>query len=115
MPTIDAQFRVSAFGLLLAFLVTSVSTSTSALASGDTGVDEALIQPTTTLHITPDGNDRWSGRLSRPDSGHADGPLASLLGARDRIRALRRQLKAPGGPITVLIADGTYRLSFITS
>jgi len=111
MPTINAQFRVSSFTLLLAFLFASVFTSTSTLASGGTGADEALTQPATTLHIAPDGNDRWSGRLPRPDSGHADGPLASLLGARDRIRALRREPKAPGGPITIFIADGTYRLS----
>jgi len=104
-------FSVPSITLLLALVFTSVSIPSSALASDGTDSDVALTQRATTLHIAPDGDDRWSGRLPRPDSGHADGPLASLVGARDRIRALRREPEAPSGPITVLIADGTYRLT----
>lgn len=59
------------------------------------------------LHISPDGNDAWSGRLAHPNSKHTDGPLATLLGARDAIRAL----KAHGSlnePTRILVADGEY-------
>ena len=37
------------------------------------------------LHVAPGGADHWSGKLAKPDGG-SDGPLASLQGARDRIR-----------------------------
>jgi hypothetical protein len=62
------------------------------------------------LYIAPNGNDRWSGKLDTPNSDRTDGPLASILGARARIRALKSagQLKAP---ITVYIRGGRYRLT----
>ena len=50
----------------------------------------------TILHVSPGGSDKAAGTL--------DAPLATLVGARDRVR----QLKAQGGPITVLFAAGTY-------
>ncbi len=60
-----------------------------------------------TLHVAPDGNDAWSGSLQAPNAGKTDGPLASLIGARD---ALRKQRAA--GPLTapvgVLISAGHY-------
>ena len=62
-----------------------------------------------TLYVSPDGNDTWSGTRPRPTRFGADGPLASLKGARD---ALRR-LKALGRltqPAHVIIAGGTYPL-----
>ena len=34
------------------------------------------------LHVAPDGNDAWSGKLTRPNAGRTDGPLASLLRPR---------------------------------
>lgn len=63
------------------------------------------------LHVAPDGNDRWSGRLARPDATPADGPLATLRGARDRVRVLRKETPAATGPIIVSFADGTYPLT----
>ncbi|UCH35790.1 MAG: right-handed parallel beta-helix repeat-containing protein [Armatimonadota bacterium] len=63
----------------------------------------------TTLHIAPDGDDAWSGRLSRPNAQQTDGPVASLRGARDAVRGL----KAAGSlsqPVRVIVADGTYQL-----
>jgi hypothetical protein len=63
----------------------------------------------TTLYISQDGNDRWSGRLARPNAEGTNGPVASLAGARDAIRRLKSQ-----GPLTepvqVIVADGTYAL-----
>jgi hypothetical protein len=58
--------------------------------------------------MAPDGNDRWSGTLARPTSDRTDGPLATLQGARDRLRSIRREGIKASRPITVVIADGTY-------
>ncbi|MGD9497775.1 MAG: hypothetical protein AB7Y46_15845, partial [Armatimonadota bacterium] len=63
----------------------------------------------TRLYVAPNGDDRWSGRLAQPNADRTDGPLASLEGARDRIRGLRaagEQL----GPVEVLIRGGQYVL-----
>ncbi|MHC4144364.1 MAG: right-handed parallel beta-helix repeat-containing protein, partial [Planctomycetota bacterium] len=62
------------------------------------------------LHVSPDGNDHWSGRLEQPNIAQTDGPLATLGGARDRIRRLRLIARIPE-PIRVIIADGRYTLS----
>jgi len=63
-----------------------------------------------TLHVSPDGNNGWSGRIERPNAEGTDGPLASLAGARDAIRRLKA-----AGPLAeaahVLIADGEYPLT----
>ena len=61
-----------------------------------------------TLHVSPTGDDAWSGRLPRPDATRADGPLASLEGARQAIRRLPRPLAEP---VEVRFAAGTYRLN----
>jgi hypothetical protein len=63
-----------------------------------------------TLYVSPGGNDTWSGTLLTPNSAHTDGPLASLVGARDAVRALKAK-----GPLTdtlrIQFADGEYVLS----
>src|SRR5271157_1356824 len=64
-----------------------------------------------TIHVSPGGDDHWSGALARPNAARTDGPLATLEGARDQIRTLRHEQKIPAGPITVMIAAGTYPLS----
>ena len=59
------------------------------------------------LHVSPQGNDAWTGTLERPNETNTDGPLASLLGARDAIR----KLQAAGPlqqPIRVRIQSGEY-------
>ena len=62
------------------------------------------------LYISPDGSDSWSGKLARPNSARTDGPLASLVGARDAVRKL--QSKGPiAEPVRVIISDGTYSLA----
>lgn len=62
---------------------------------------------TVILHVAPDGKDSWTGRLARPNKARSDGPLASLRGARDAIRRLKKggQLAAP---VRVIFAPGTY-------
>ena len=61
------------------------------------------------LHVDPAGNDHWSGRLASPNPNATDGPLASLAGARDAVRQLR---KTGQGKTTIRVqfANGLYRL-----
>lgn len=58
------------------------------------------------LHVSPGGNDGWSGRV--PDPGVDDGPLATLEGARDAIRKLKSRGALPGGGVAVILHGGTY-------
>ncbi len=67
----------------------------------------AAQEPATVLYVAANGNDAWSGRIEAPKGD--DGPLATLAGARDAVRALKRDGKL-AGPVTVLIRGGTYRL-----
>ncbi len=71
---------------------------------------QAARLPATTFYMAPDGNDRWSGRLERPNAGRSDGPLASLEGARDAVRRWKKQGPA-AEPVRVVVAGGTYRLA----
>ncbi len=59
------------------------------------------------LHVATNGSDAWSGRLTAPNRDRTDGPLASLPGARDRIR---EQGKEGRGAVTVQVHGGTYRM-----
>lgn len=59
------------------------------------------------LHVAPDGNDAWSGQQARANAARTDGPLASLLGARDAMRKLKAAAP-PHEAVRVLIAPGNY-------
>jgi len=63
-----------------------------------------------TLYVSPQGNDAWSGRLTKANNERTDGPKASLAGARDEIRKFKAQgpLKEP---VQVIVAAGTYTLA----
>jgi len=63
------------------------------------------------LHVAPDGNDSHSGRFARPTADGRDGPLASLAGARDRLRELRAKTGRLEAPVRVQLADGTYGIA----
>lgn len=67
-----------------------------------------------TLHVATDGDDRWSGRLERPNGEGTDGPLASLQGARDTLRRLQGRGAAAGAEagaaVRVVVQGGTYAL-----
>lgn len=41
-----------------------------------------------TFHVSPNGNDSWSGRLAQPDADRTDGPLATLAAACRASRTL---------------------------
>ena len=62
------------------------------------------------LHVAPNGDDAWSGRLDQPNADRSDGPLASLEGARDALRKARGG-KAPLEPARVVVAEGRYALT----
>jgi len=62
-----------------------------------------------TLYVSPAGDDNWSGRLEQPDGARTDGPLATLHGARARLRQLRAAGSAQP-PLTVRVLDGVYYL-----
>lgn len=60
----------------------------------------------TTIHVSPQGDDAWSG--SRPSPRGGDGPVATLA----RAQQLVREHRAKGnGPITVLLRGGVYRIA----
>lgn len=62
-----------------------------------------------TLHVAPNGNDAWSGRLAAPNAARTDGPLATLAGARNAVRAFKTAgcLKEP---VTIEFGGGAYRI-----
>jgi len=86
---------------LLAGAVSIAAGSLDAAESRDPGRADAI-----TLHVAPDGDDSWSGRSARANAKRTDGPLASLDGARKAVRRLKA-----AGPVRVIFADGTYRLT----
>lgn len=63
-----------------------------------------------TLHVSPEGNDAWSGRLPVPSPSQTDGPLASLTGARNAIRQARQRSEVDG-PVRVVVADGAFQIA----
>jgi hypothetical protein len=63
------------------------------------------------LHVAPDGRDTWTGRHARPTADGADGPLASLVAARDAIRAARGATDWQPRGVRVVVASGTYRIT----
>ncbi len=69
-------------------------TSLSALIAGAAPI---------TLHVSPRGNDSWSGKPSSPSRNHLDGPVATLQRAIELSRGQR--------PATILLRGGTYELS----
>ena len=60
-------------------------------------------------HVSPSGNDAWSGALAEPNAGRTDGPVATLERARDAIRERRKAGLAE--PVTVFIHAGNYSLA----
>lgn len=64
----------------------------------------------TVFYVAPAGNDQWSGTLAVPNRARTDGPLATLQGARDAVRAL--QARGPlTAPVRVVVQAGTYFLA----
>ncbi len=66
----------------------------------------------TTLYVSPNGNDKWSGRLPKANDQKTDGPLASLVAARAAVRKMKQT--SPAGllasPATIIVAAGRYEM-----
>jgi hypothetical protein len=62
------------------------------------------------FYVAPNGNDSWSGRLAKPNAQRTDGPVASLAGARDAVRRLKRE-GSLREPVRVIVAAGTYPIT----
>jgi Right handed beta helix region len=60
------------------------------------------------FYVSPIGNDAWSGKLDKPNSGRTDGPFASIDRARAAVRDAK---KMHTGPVLVSIHGGTYFLN----
>ena len=69
------------------------------------------------LYVSTEGRDTWSGRLPSPSADGQDGPLASIAGARDRLRLIRSGVYNPrwgavedrlDGAVTVHVAGGVF-------
>src|ERR1700733_7861725 len=83
-------------------------------ASSQVLAQEPQAQPTTlassmVFYVSPDGNDSFSGGLADTNSAKTDGPLASMGGARDRVRELKTSGRLDG-PLTVYLRGGRYPL-----
>jgi formylglycine-generating enzyme required for sulfatase activity len=99
-------------GIDARFVAFAITANHSGGASAFAGISElqffpgAVPDPPTFLHVATNGNDAWSGDLDEPMGG--DGPLASLQGARDRIREMKTAGTLPAGGIEVRVQGGTY-------
>ena len=69
----------------------------------------AAQEPALRLHVSPHGDDGWSGRRARVEG--QDGPFASLERARDEIRRIKAAGGLPEGGVTVELAAGRYQLA----
>ncbi|MEI8206471.1 MAG: right-handed parallel beta-helix repeat-containing protein, partial [Kiritimatiellales bacterium] len=61
----------------------------------------------TNFFVSPQGSDQWTGRIAEPNADNSDGPLATLSGAQEAIRALKSKGALPG-PVTVTFRGGIY-------
>lgn len=69
----------------------------------------AQAAPVERFYVARDGDDRWSGRLAKPNEERTDGPFATL----ERAREVVRERKGAGltAPVEVLVGDGTWTLA----
>ncbi len=91
--------------LLIAIVLASSLLTMHTYASEDSIEKNDVI----TIHVSPEGNNTWTGRTASPDES-GNGPLASLAGARDAVRNLI-QSETITSDIHVLFAPGTYEVT----
>ena len=63
------------------------------------------------LYVSPNGSDKWSGKLAAPSKTRTDGPLATLEGARDAIRRMKAEQGGLKRSVSVYLRKGTYYLA----
>jgi len=64
--------------------------------------------PGSTVYVSPDGNDRWSGRLPSPNPSRTDGPVATLTAARELMRTMLQSTVERRDTFSVVLRGGTY-------
>jgi hypothetical protein len=94
--------KLSLFSLLVAPVVFSLLVSCT---SQDSSLKYGL-----KLYVATTGNDSWSGKFQRPDQKKTNGPFATLEGARNAIRDLKKTGKLPKGNVIIEIQGGVYEL-----
>jgi len=65
----------------------------------------------TVFYVSIEGNDSWSGKLSKPNTGMTDGPFATPEKAREAVRTLKQSGTLPEGGVTVYLREGVYPFS----
>ena len=74
-------------------------------------VGSAACLAATTLYVSTNGNDAWSGTLPEPNTAKNDGSFATFTRAREEIRRIKKKSGLPDGGIVVEIRGGEYRLT----
>jgi parallel beta-helix repeat protein len=99
-------------------MVTSSLAALGVVALGRTDTFEAVAQENSRseprgddipIYVALNGNDHWSGRMSAPSADNTDGPLATLIRARDVVREIRTT-DSLRRRVTVMIRQGKYYL-----
>ena len=60
------------------------------------------------FHVSPNGNDNWTGLAAERQGSGSDGPFATLERAQAAVRELKQGGKKPTGGVSVIIHDGVY-------
>ncbi len=60
------------------------------------------------FHVSPNGNDQWSGLLSDPNQDRSDGPFATLRQAQNTVRQLNPW---PSNGVNVIVHEGNFSLT----
>lgn len=76
------------------------------LNGADAVLEASYTGSETVVYVSSSGNDHWSGALAEPSANASDGPLATLTGARDRLRVLRAGNRP--APFSVVVRGGIY-------
>jgi Right handed beta helix region len=89
-------------GVMRSLLLAGFPTDELAHGSGETR------RRTADFFVAENGSDQWSGRSAQPNQARTDGPFATLVRARDAVRALKQ--RGDKKELLVLIRDGVYPL-----
>lgn len=74
--------------------------------------EDRSASPGVTLYVSPEGNDRWSGKLAQANRSGSDGPVASLAQALRIARQLRQAApQKPPQALTIVLRGGLYFLT----
>ena len=62
------------------------------------------------FHVSPEGNDTWTGQIAAPNEAGTDGPFASVARAQEAVRALNAQGRLPEDGAEIVFQPGDYFL-----